>query len=466
MIKKRTIAKILLLCGDFVLLYAALGATLFLRYYQNPDWQIIRQHLIPFTAIFLLWLILFGAFGLYDLKFMRNSKRFLYRLLQAEAANMIAAILILYAILPVIVIEPRRNLLLVALIGVALIFAWRSLFNLLIIRTKGSRIMFFGVTREALELANFLLKHPQLGQKPVAFMSANGNGTASSLPLPGLESGGEIPHFVADQNITSLIKNLGVDTVVILREIKENKTLVKLLFEALPLGISVAEFPAFHEAMTGKIPLSMVGEIWFLENLIGTKKPFYDFFKRGLDLATALILTIPAFLLFPLIAAAIKLDSEGPIFYRQKRVGRHGKEFGVFKYRSMVKDAEKMSGLKETEKDPRHTRVGPFLRRSYLDELPQIINIVAGEISFVGPRPERPEHIKELKEKVPFYEMRLLATPGITGWAQIHMENDASVEDAPEKMQYDLYYVKHRSFVLDLLIILRTIFIILRREGR
>ena len=132
----------------------------------------------------------------------------------------------------------------------------------------------------------------------------------------------------------------------------------------------------------------------------------------------------------------------------------------------MVQDAEQMSGLKGPGRDPRHTRVGVFLRASYLDELPQIINIIKGEMSFIGPRPERPEFVEKFKERVPFYEMRLLVPPGITGWAQINMKNDASVEDAPEKMQYDLYYIKNRSFTLDLLIILRTIFIILQRQGR
>jgi lipopolysaccharide/colanic/teichoic acid biosynthesis glycosyltransferase len=261
-------------------------------------------------------------------------------------------------------------------------------------------------------------------------------------------------------------QNLGIDTIVITREIKENKSLVRLLFDAIPLGVSVVEFPAFHEAMTGKIPLSLIGELWFLENLAGIKNGFYEFFKRWLDVIMAGLLTIPALLLFPLIAVATKLDSDGPIFYRQRRVGRHGKEFSVLKYRSMIKDADKLGGLKEGGLDPRHTYVGRILRKGYLDELPQIINILKGEMSFVGPRPERPEYVKELRQKIPFYEMRLLAPPGITGWAQINMENDASVEDAPEKMQYDLYYTKNRSMILDLLIAIKTLFTILRREGR
>ena len=132
----------------------------------------------------------------------------------------------------------------------------------------------------------------------------------------------------------------------------------------------------------------------------------------------------------------------------------------------MVKNADEMSGEKQDGDDPRQTRIGMFLRKHYFDEIPQIINVLKGDMSFVGPRPERSEYIDELKEKIPFYEMRLLVPPGLTGWAQINMEDDASVQDAPEKMQYDLYYVKNRTSALDLLILLRTIATLLKRQGR
>lgn len=450
------IKKIILFLGDVLLLYGALFATLYIRQYFQTDRILVERHIIPFTIIFAFWLIFFGAFGLYDLRLMKNSKIFLYRLLKAIAASIVLTILFLY-VLPFFEIEPRRNLFLLAIFATVLIFLWRYLFNLLIVRAPASRVIFVGVNKETVDLVDFLLKNPQLGQRPVAFIAANGEEPSSSLPLP---------LYTLQQDLAHVVRDLGADVIAISSELKENKTLVKVLFQVIPLGISVTEFPKLHEMHTGKIPLSLIQEVWFLENLVGIKKRFYEFFKRGLDMVVAVLLGIPTSFLLPLIALAIKLDSKGPIFYRQKRVGRNGREFGVFKYRSMVKDADKMSGFKEGGLDTRHTRVGKFLRKSYIDELPQIINIFKGEMSFVGPRPERPEYVRELKQKIPFYEMRLLVPPGITGWAQIHMENDASVEDAPEKMQYDLYYVKHRSFVLDLLIILRTIFIILRREGR
>ena len=276
-----------------------------------------------------------------------------------------------------------------------------------------------------------------------------------------------VPHLLLDPvKFPRIVRDLKPEIIVVSPEMKGKKTVVKALFGIIPSGVSTIDFAPFHEMLTGKIPLSLIEEAWFLENLIGIKRRTYELAKRMIDIATALLMGIAALVTFPLIALAVKLDSEGSVFFRQKRIGRHGKEFTLIKYRSMVNNAHEFSGFKSMDRDPRQTRIGAILRRSYLDEIPQIINILKGEMSFVGPRPERPEYVRQLKEKVPFYEMRLLVPPGITGWAQINMEDDASVEDAPQKMQYDLYYVKNRSFILDFLIMLKTLFTLLRREGR
>ncbi len=465
MIKKHTFAIVFLILIDLALFYGALFGSLTLRYLGNPEGPLlIQRHIIPFAVIFPVWLVIFGAFGLYDVRIMKNSKLFLYRLIRAMTTNAVATILILYVFLPAFAIEPRRNLLLIALSATVLVFLWRFLFNVLIVRAPTSRVIFLGLTREAAELADFLLLHPQLGYKPLAFVSTDNEGV--SAPLPGMLSNGKIPRYPSHKNLAAIIKEQRADTVVILREVKENKVLVRLLFDAIPLGVGVVEFPRFYEMLTGKIPLSLIGEVWFLENLVGIRKQFYEFFKRGFDVAIALIAGVPALALFPFIASAIKINSGGPVFYRQKRVGKNGNEFWVLKYRSMVKDAEKIDGFKREGYDVRHTKTGLFLRKNYLDELPQIWNILKGEMSFVGPRPERPEYVEKLKQKIPFYEMRLLVPPGITGWAQVNMEDDASVEDAPEKMQYDLYYIKNRSFILDALIALKTTLTILQRRGR
>ncbi len=444
-----------LILGDIVLLFGALFAVLFLRYGASENFLLIPQHVLPFSIVFSFWLILLGAFGLYDFRFIKNSKQFLYRLLRAMATNTVLAALVFY-LFPIFKIEPRRNLFLISAVAALFIFIWRYLFNLIIVRAPAARVLFFGITEDAKELAEYLQKNPQLGFRPVAFLTLPGE-KPESLPLP---------HFEYGQNLVAIIKDFAVDTVVISPQIKKNGTLVTALFTLIPLGVAILEFPRFYEMNIGKIPLSLIGEVWFLENLVGIKKTAYEFFKRALDIFLSVLIALPTALLSPFIALAIKIDSEGPIFFRQRRVGRNGQEFGLIKFRSMVKNAESLNGYKGNGPDSRHTVVGAFLRKNYLDELPQIINIFRGEMSFIGPRPERPEYITELKAKIPFYEMRLLVPPGITGWAQIHMEDDASVEDAPEKMQYDLYYIKNRSMILDLLIAIKTLFTILRREGR
>ncbi|TSC78266.1 MAG: sugar transferase [Parcubacteria group bacterium Gr01-1014_33] len=448
---------LLLLCGDIFLLYAALYSALAFRYSPTGEWFLFRKHFFSFSVIYAFWIIFLSAFGLYDLRLMKNGKIFLYRLLQAMAAGFMLAVSVFY-LFP-FGIEPRRNLFIITFLGTFFIVIWRYFFNLVIPRAPSSRVIFFGAGKETRDLADYLLLHPQLGHKPVAFV-VNGeteNETPSSFPY----------YTLLQKDFRHIARDTRPDIVVIAREMKTKRDVVKALLAIIPLGISVAEFPAFHEMITGKIPLSLIEEVWFLENLIGIKKHSYEFAKRIIDAALAIVVAIPALFTFPLIALAITLNSPGPVFFRQKRVGRNGAVFTLLKYRSTHRTAVPVgTGRTKEDEDGVYTRVGKLLRRSYIDEIPQIINILKGEMSFVGPRPERPEYVKELKEKIPFYEMRLLVPPGITGWAQINMEDDASVEDAPEKMQYDLYYTKNRSFVLDLLIMLKTLFTLFQREGR
>lgn len=460
---------LLLIAGDAGLLFLALWTSLWLRY--TPERVPFREHLVPFAVIFLVWLIGFGAAGLYELRLMKNAKPFLYRLLAAMGTNVISAITILY-LLP-FEIEPRRNLFLIAGIAALFLSFWRYLFNLAIIRAPATRVIFLGVNAGTMTLADYLLTHPQLGHKPVAFVT-NGE------PLPTLPP--SLPNFsLTDRGFRHIVFDTSADTIVIAHEMKENPDVVRSLFEALPLGISIAEFPAFHEMLTGKVPLSLIEEVWFLENLIGIKKRTYDFLKRLADMALAIIFGIATLVLLPFICLGIFLstpreivrwrefrarEGDGRFFFRQRRVGKNGQRFEVVKFRSQRLGAERMGESKERPDDPRQYPFGRLLRSWYLDEFPQCWNVLRGEMSFVGPRPERPEYVEELKKRIRFYETRLLVLPGITGWAQVKMENDASVEDAPEKMQYDLYYIKNRSLMLDLLIMLKTAAAMIGRQGR
>ncbi len=459
-----------LIAGDAIALIAALTAALALRYYPDDITPQIAHHALPFAIVFLFWILVFGAFGLYDLRFLKNEGAFVQRLIHALIVGTIAAILFFYFI-PVFEIEPRRNLLIIVGFATIFLILWRSAYNVGMGTLRASGVLFLDLNREAASLIDYIRKNPQLGQKPVGII-------ADSVPHTDVEPA--LPAYRLDR-LLEAIQETAADTIVITREAKEDDRTVRALFNVIPLGVAVVEFPAYHEMLTGKIPLSLLHEAWFLENLIGRSNPRYDFKKRVFDIALACLIGMIGLAFFPFIAMAIILsaprdafryrerrarEGDGIVLFRQPRVGKNGRVFDFIKFRSMVLGAERMGAFKGSRGDSRHYAVGKFLRARYLDELPQLWNVVRGEMSFVGPRPERTEYVEALKNRVPFYEMRLLALPGITGWAQINMENDASVEDAPEKMQYDLYYIKNRSMGLDLLILLRTFFTVIQRRGR
>ena len=250
-----------------------------------------------------------------------------------------------------------------------------------------------------------------------------------------------------------------------------NEKSAKSLYEVLALGVSIIDFPYFYEVLMGRVPVSIITKLWFLENLMEINKRFFEFFKRFFDILGVFVLGAPSLLFYPFVILAIKSESKGPAFIKQERVGKNGKVFKIIKFRSMV--ALSPSGLAEEnnaiwsqKEDKRITKIGKFIRTARIDELPQLWNVLKNEMSFIGPRPERPEFIKELEEKVPHYSMRHLVKPGLSGWAQINLSYGASVEYALKKLQYDLYYIKNRSLTLEAVIALKTIFIMMSRQGR
>lgn len=211
------------------------------------------------------------------------------------------------------------------------------------------------------------------------------------------------------------------------------------------------------------IPLDRIDEVWVLENIEQREKKLYEIAKRGFDILFSLLGLLILLIIFPLIALMVKIDSPGPIFYSQKRVGKDGKIFTLYKFRTMKIGAEENGPQWVVANDHRINKIGKILRKTHIDELPQFYNIFKNDISFVGPRPERPEElIKCLKKEIPFYHLRHLLKQGFTGWAQINYHYVASIEEAKERFQYDLYYIKNRSFFLDLAIILKTAKIIFR----
>jgi len=230
-------------------------------------------------------------------------------------------------------------------------------------------------------------------------------------------------------------------------------------------GVRVEDAQTAMAELSGRISLSAIQPSWFVFSEGFRRSDLLILMKDSLDLACAVVgflLTLP---IMALVAAAIKLDSKGPVIYRQRRVGVGGRCFEVYKFRSMRTDAEQGRAQWASRNDPRVTRVGAFLRKYRLDELPQFVNVIRGDMSFVGPRPERPEFVEELREVIPYYDERHTVRPGITGWAQVQYEYGASVEGASRKLEYDLYYLKHMSALFDLRIILQTVRTVLSGKG-
>jgi sugar transferase (PEP-CTERM system associated) len=266
--------------------------------------------------------------------------------------------------------------------------------------------------------------------------------------------------------LLAIAEQYEISRVIVALEDRRNTLPIPDLLRLKVQGILVEDAHSVISALTGRVWLETVKPSWFIFSDGFRRSSLMLIFKRALDLACAIVgltLSLPIMLL---VAIIVRLDSKGPVIYRQRRVGLRGRYFGVLKFRSMRTDAENGTGAQwAATDDPRVTRVGRWLRKYRLDELPQFINVIRGEMSFVGPRPERPEFVDELRKQIPYYDERHSVRPGITGWAQVQYHYGSSVEDAIRKLEYDLFYLKNMSPLFDCVIILDTIGIVLTGHG-
>ena len=270
----------------------------------------------------------------------------------------------------------------------------------------------------------------------------------------------------AIHNLTRYVENLGASEVVLALEERRNSLPLADLLRIKTTGVHVNDFSSFIERETGRVDLDTVNPSWLIfSDGFSSGRAISSVAKRLFDITASLLLlalTAPVIVLFALL---VKLDSKGPAFFRQVRVGLYGQDFAVIKLRSMRTDAEVNGAQWAVENDPRVTRLGRFIRKVRIDELPQTWSVLKGEMSFVGPRPERPEFVSDLEQQLPFYAERHMVKPGITGWAQINYPYGASIEDSRHKLEYDLYYAKNYTPFLDLLILLQTLRVVLWHEG-
>ncbi|TAL19590.1 sugar transferase [Patescibacteria group bacterium] len=449
-----TLRRLGLVFGDLAVFFLALVLALVARRLAGEGTFVFAEHWPPFAAIFILWIIIFAALGLYDLTLGRDRTELFGELITATAAAAAVAVAFFYLV-PGIGISPKTTLFLVLLASFALLVPWRLVSLRLLAGGKfRRRIVFVGLTDEARELITRLTANPLVGLD-----------VAGAITLDGTNAPG-VPVRRTLEGFAEYLREERADTVVLAMSPRTSTELTRQLYESIFLKINFLDIIGFYEQITRRVPISAITRVWFLENLQESSKRFYEKLKRGTDIALALILGATTLALTPIVAALVWLEDRGPTFFAQERVGRDGRIFRIKKFRTMSVDAEK-SGAQFAEKsDGRVTRVGRILRLTRLDELPQCWNILTGEMSFIGPRPERPEFVQGLVADMPYYPMRLLVRPGLTGWAQVNHSYYATAEEHRLKLQYDLFYLKNRSYLLDWLILLKTLNTVVRARGQ
>ncbi len=346
--------------------------------------------------------------------------------------------------------------LLIALIAVVLwriVFIWAQSWV-----DPACQVVIYGGGSTAVMIAHEIIQQGSFEYKIVGF--ANDNPTHAGRKILGFDV------FNAQEDLPKLIAERRVNKIVVALNQRRGIFPVNILLECKLRGAEVVDLPDFYEQLTGKILIKDLRPSWLIFAPGFRQTPAYQVLKRGLDIVMAtvgLIITAPIMLI---TAVIIKLESPGPALFKQERVGEFGRTFTLLKFRSMASDAEKHTGpVWAQDNDSRITRVGNIIRKIRIDELPQMINVFKGDMSFVGPRPERPFFIKKLQERIPYYTQRLTVKPGITGWAAVKYQYSSTIEGAVEKLQYDLYYIKNISLWLDVLIILKTIQVVVTGRG-
>jgi exopolysaccharide biosynthesis polyprenyl glycosylphosphotransferase len=427
--------QLLLLLGDIAILYGSLFLMLSIRY-KDLESHVAKSHVWPFTIIFFFWILIFFIAGSYELKSLKNNREFAKKFLVSLGVNFLIASMFFY-FAPAFKITPKTNLFLVLAITGLAMYVWRTTYNRIInLGASAERVLMLGSGPVVQEIIQAIKENPQFGYD-IAIWEKEG-----------------VSHMSA-HDFLKTIEEQNIGTVVVPAKFKKNKAEAQIIYQGLMAGVEIIDLADFYGAIFGKLPLPELEEIWFFEH-IARRHTLYDTIKRPVEILLSITLWILTLPLFFLIAFLIKTTSPGSAFFSQTRIGRKGRRFVLWKFRTMRSDAEKDGPKWAKPNDDRVTPIGKILRRTHLDELPQLINILKGDLSFVGPRPERPEFVSKLASEIPFYELRHLVTPGLTGLAQISYRYGASVNDAYEKLQYDIFYLNRRGVWLDLVVLVKT----------
>lgn len=429
-----------LLIGDIVFFLVALWLTLLVRYFDIPSSELWFSHILPFSIIFAIWVFVFFIAGLYEKHTLMLKSRLPSIIFRTQIINSAIAVLFFYLI-PYFVITPKTNLFIDLAFSFGFVYFWRVYLVSFLGFKKREKALLIGSGKEMKELKEEVNQNTRYSMKFI-----------SSIDLNKLES------IDFQEEIVKKIYSEGVSTIVVDLKSKKVIPILPNLYNLIFSKVRFIDKYKVYEDIFDRVPLSLVNYNWFLENISSSSHVVYDFLKRAMDVSISLVLGVISLLVYPFVYIAIKFDDGGDIFFIQDRIGKGGKVVKIIKFRTMTSEGES-----------KVTRVGNILRKTRIDELPQIFNVIKGDISLVGPRPELPSLVELYEKEIPYYNVRHLIKPGLSGWAQIHQEKppkfDVGYDETKVKLSYDLYYIKNRSFLLDLKIALQTIKILLLRSG-
>ncbi len=440
---------VILFLGDLVSLSLAFWFALAVRAFAVPSYFTLSAYAVSLVPLSILWIFSFFIAGLYEKHAIVFEKKLPGMILNAQIANSIIAVVFFYFFAPYFSVTPKTVLVLYLVISTILIILWRFL-----------GLALFGIKRQehAILIGSGEEMRALLGE-----VNANKRynlNFVSSIDLDHLDG------IDIQQEIVSRVYAEGISAVVIDLRNEKATIILPVLYNLIFSNVRFFDMHKVYEEVFNRIPLSLIGYSWFLENISQSAHIGYDSLKKLMDVVISVAVGIVSLVLYPIVIAAIKLEDGGEIFSFQKRVGQNNKIITVAKFRTM-KIANDDAAWSKVEN--KVTRVGAFLRKTRIDELPQLWNVIVGDISLIGPRPEFERAVKEYSEKIPYYNTRHIIKPGLSGWAQLyherHPHHGVDVKETRNKLSYDLYYIKNRSFVLDLEIALKTIRTLLSRTG-
>jgi len=439
---------------DLIILVASVYLSLWIRDWQIPSVVRFSRHISYFVPIIAVWIICLYTAGFYSLEIPHIG----YRAISLIAIIALICTLLGFAFFYLNLrarVVPKTILVIYSFIVSVLIIVWRWIYYGITLNfATNTNIAFVGINDTVIELLKSIRNFSYMSYKALFIYTE----TQYEYKMD------EIPIINEPDSFINEIKNNKIQMIIMTNKENLSATTQNILFELLQSHIHFINLPDFYEIIMRRIPIDAINENWLLTSMDLRGKKMYRIFKQSADAVMALILLLLSFFFWPFIMLSIKIESPGPAFFRQERVGYLGRLFTVIKFRTMR--VENNTNEPAARGDSRVTRVGRFLRKTRLDEIPQFLNIIRSDMSFIGPRPERPELIEKLEREVPFYRQRLLVKPGLSGWDQVSGEyHSPSREDTYKKLQYDLYYIKNMSFFLDVSIFFKTLVTIIKMDG-